>query len=253
MMIEETTEEYKEQLQEKLKRKFYMTEKEILEEITTVDMKPSLLILSGGLDTVTLLHYLWVRKVPIEVISFDYGQEATKELEYAKKHCERLGVRQTIVKMTNSCIDGNLAEGKDKFTDGSSLIPNRNSIFLSTGVSYALQHGIERVYYGALHRDPSFCDCQPQYVHYFNMLNLTCDLREVQIRAPFINMTKDEVVDLAISLNVDLNETWTCLCNTEKPCGKCEACITRKEGEQEYVNSLRKKLNAVNKSLNNYE
>lgn len=244
---------YRTDLLEKLQNKQNMTYDEILEDITTVDMKPSLLIFSGGLDTTTLLYYLWMKLIPIEVLSFDYGQEAVKELEYVKKHCEKLGVKHTIIKMSSEGLQGNLAKGKEKSLDGSTLIPNRNSIFLSAGVSYALQNGLERVYYGAISCDPAYCDCQPLYVHYFNMLNMVCDLREVQIKAPFINKSKKEVMDIAIDLDLDLDDTWTCLCNGEKPCGVCEACRTRKDEEHAYLNELNKKIRNVQKSLNNYE
>lgn len=252
-MNEEVAIQYKEDLQKKLSRYQSMNDDEILKEITRIDMKPSLLIFSGGLDTTTLLYYLWERLIPIEVLSFDYGQEATKELEYVKKHCERLGVKYHIIKISDSDIQGNLANGKDKTKDGSTLIPNRNSMFLSIGISYALQHGLERIYYGAISCDPAYCDCQPLYVHYFNMLNMVCDLRQVQIKSPFINKSKKEVMDIAIDLGLDLTDTWTCLCNNEKPCGVCEACRTRKDEERIYVNDLNKKLRMLEKSLNNYE
>lgn len=252
-MIYDVADRYNEQLREKLSRKQEMSYDEIIEDITRVDMKPSLLIMSGGLDTTTLLYYLWERLIPIEVLSFDYGQEATKELEYVKKHCENLGVNYRIMKLSESGLEGNLAEGKEKVKDGSTLIPNRNSLFLSAGVSYALQHGMERVYYGAINCDPAYCDCQPLYVHYFNMLNMVCDLREVQIKAPFINKSKSEVMDIAIELGLDLTDTWTCLCNGEEQCGVCEACRTRKDEETSYKNMLNKKLVQVNRSLNSYK
>lgn len=244
---------YDEDIKQKLKAMQEMSDEEILEDITSVDLKPSLLIMSGGLDTTTLLYYLWERLIPIEVLSFDYGQEGVKELEYVKRHCEKLGVKYNVIRISSDGIQGNLGEGKDKTKDGSTLIPNRNSMFLSIGVSYALQHGLERIYYGAIDCDPAYCDCQPLYVHYFNMLNMVCDLREVQIRAPFICMSKREVTDLAINLGLDLTDTWTCLSGTEKQCGVCEACRTRKEEENAYLSELNKKVRSVQKSLNNYQ
>ena len=251
-MKTEIVEAYLKDLHEKLNQKQKMTEKEILDEITQVEMKNSLLILSGGLDTVTLLYYLWERLVPLEVFTVDYGQEAEKEIEQAKFHCNKLGAKHTIMKIDGSCFNGNLAEGKDKTKDGSVVIPNRNSIFLSAGISYALQNGIERIYYGAIDCDPAYCDCKPIYVHYFNMLNMVCDLNQVQIRAPFINMTKREVIDLAIELGIDLTETWTCIQNTEKPCGVCETCTSRKIAENEYKEEIHKKMREINKSLDYY-
>lgn len=245
--------QYEKEIKQKLQNKQSMSNQEILDDITRIDLKPSLLIMSGGLDTTTLLYYLWEKLVPIEVLSVDYGQEGLKELDYVKHHCEKLGVKYHTVKISDLDVAGNLASGCDKVNDGSTLIPNRNSMFLSIGVSYALQHGMERVYYGAIDCDPAYCDCQPLYVHYFNMLNMVCDLREVQIKAPFIDKSKREVMDIAMELGLDLNDTWTCLCGGENQCGVCEACRTRKEAEQEYVNYLNRKVRSVQSSLNNYE
>lgn len=244
--------QYNEQLMKKLDQKHSMNMDEIIEDITRVDMKPSLLLMSGGLDTTTLLYYLWELLIPIEVLTFDYGQEAVKELDYVKRHCEHLGVKYHVIKVSDGDIEGNLAEGKDKTLDGSTLIPNRNSMFLSMGVSYALQHGLERVYYGAIDCDPAYCDCQPLYVHYFNMLNMVCDLRTVQIRAPFIDKSKREVMDIAIDLGLDLTDTWTCLCGGDEQCGSCEACRTRIDEERAYLDELNKKVRYLNRSLNNY-
>lgn len=252
-MVEEIIKNYKNTIQEKLRQKYFMSEEEILEDITRIEMKPSLLIMSGGLDTTTLLYYLWEKGIPLEVLSFDYGQEAIKEIEIAKEHCEKFRIKQNVVKISESYVDGNLGRDGDKYHFDAVLVPNRNSVFLSIGVSYALQHGYERVYYGATKSSPDYSDCRPIYVHHFNMLNLVSDLREVQIRAPFINMEKTEIIDLAVELGVDLAKTWSCYNNGEKPCGECDACILRKDDEYQYKRELEKKLNQVNKSLNNYE
>ena len=245
---------YQTKLKSRLQEKQQMTDEEILEEITQIEMKPSLLVMSGGLDTTTLLYMLRRELIPLEVLSFDYGQEATKEIEIAHKNCSHLRVKQHIIKISEKYIDGNLAKGGDKFHDDATLIPNRNSIFLSLAVSYALQHGFERVYYGATaFSDPSYCDCQPIYVHYFNMLNMVSDLREVQIRAPLLTKTKTEIIDLALELGVDLKQTWSCYNNTENPCGICSSCKVRKGFEQEYRNNLNQKLRKINNMLNHYE
>ena len=252
-MDEQLKSAYEKKILSKINKKQNMTSEEILHEITSIDLKPSLLIMSGGLDTTTLLYLLVEKGIPLMVLSFDYGQMAVKEIELAKTHCEKFRIEQKVVKISESYIDGNLGKDGDIYHFDSVLIPNRNSVFLSIGVSYALQHGFERVYYGATKSSPDYADCQPRYVHQFNILNMVSDLREVQIRAPFIDMDKTEIIDLAIDLGVDLTKTWSCYNNTEKPCGVCDACILRKEDEREYLQELNKKTRAVQSSLNNYE
>lgn len=226
----------------------------MLNEVSQIELKPSILLMSGGLDTTTLLYWLWNEKVPLHVISFDYGQEAIKEIQMAKRHCERLNVSHEVVKISSYAIDGNLAPNNNHVLDDETLVPARNSTFLSIGTSYALQHGYERVYYGATGDvNPVYLDCRAEYVHQFNLLNMMSDLKVVQIRAPLLKKNKHEILEMAMDFGIDLRDTWSCYYNGERPCGVCSSCKDRKRFEREVRDRLQRKVRMLDMSLRFYE
>ncbi|RAP49294.1 MAG: hypothetical protein BZ138_07895 [Methanosphaera sp. rholeuAM270] len=240
-------------IRQEMQRRQHMTSKQVIAEIEQIEMLPSLLVMSGGLDTTTLLYLLNKFRMPLEVISFDYGQDAVKEIEIAHYHCEQLHVKHHIVKISETYVAGMLGNDSPKENHSYTIVPNRNGIFLNIATSYALQNGLSRVYYGA-HGDidPCYCDCSPEYIHQFNITSLLCDIREVQVRAPFINKTKEDILQTALSLGVDLTKTWTCYENGEQPCGTCGGCEFRKRIEKEYVVKYSSRVREVEQSLRNY-
>ncbi len=244
---------YQQQLQKQLLEKQALNYDEILTEITRYDFKPSLLLMSGGIDSTLLLYELCDRQIPVTVLYFDYGQEAMKEWEYVRKHCNHLRVKIEVMKLNETDLSGELGVGGERRYNDSVMIPNRNSVFLSLATSYALKNGLERIYYGAIGgTDPSYCDCQPLFVHQYNLLNMTSDLRCVQIRTPLITWNKEEIIDKLLSYGVNLTDVWTCERNGETPCGECTACICRRRDERNYKYSLNNKLRRVSQSLNSY-
>lgn len=230
-----------------------MSYSQMFQEITQIELKPSILLMSGGLDTTLLLYMLHEENVPLHVLSFDYGQEAVKEINYAHKHCNKLNVTHEVIVLEGGELSGNLGHGKDIIHDDPILVPARNQVFISIGVSYALQHGYERVYYGATKgANPSYMDCSPEFVHQFNLLNLISDLKIVQIRAPLLQYTKQEIIDMLLERNIDLRDTWSCYANGEKPCGECSSCKDRKNFETEVKNNYSKKTFSLNRMLDSY-
>lgn len=226
----------------------------ILEDVTQIELRPSILLMSGGLDTTLLLYMLHEQNVPLHVLSFDYGQEAIKEINLAHFHCEKLNVTHEVIKLSGGELSGDLGCGKDIIHDDKVLVPARNQIFLSIGVSYALQHGFERVYYGATKgANPAYMDCSVEFVHQFNLLNMVSDLKIVQIRAPLLKYTKQEIIGMLLDRDVDLRKTWSCYANGETPCGECSSCKDRKNFEREVKNKYMRKVTLLNRMLDQYE
>lgn len=248
------TKKLNDQVKQDIMRMQNMSDEEVLDYVTQIEMKPSLLLLSGGLDTTTILYWLYSLQIPFTAMSINYGQEASKEIEFAKKQCEKFKVNHVIVNISGGVIDGYTAPGENKIMEDNQLIPNRNSVFLSLAVSYALQHGFERVYIGVTKESsPSFCDCQLGYIHQMNICNLVNDLKTVVIKAPLIDMTKSEIMSLAIDLGLNLEDTWSCAENGEFPCGVCINCVLRKHEEMKFKRELERKLSFVNRSLRMYD
>ena len=214
--------------------------------LTTIDMKKSLLLFSGGLDTTTLLYWLIEEGVPVQCLGFDYGQQAIAELEHAKTTCEKLNVKYEIMDLKNLNINGELGEGGNIGNKTDIIIPNRNSIFLAIATNYAIQNGCSNVYIGSKLGQPACLDEQPPFLEQYNELNKVSDITEVTVKAPLIYMDLLEVIDLALSLDVPLTDTWSCFSNSDKKCGICGNCKVMPEAidikinqYEEYLNNLK--------------
>lgn len=184
------------------------------------------LLLSGGLDSVTLLHDLVYQNCNVHCLPFNYGQTHAKELRLAKEHCKSLGVPWTEVELYRV---RNLFQ-RCALTDGKSdtpIVPNRNAVMLHIAAALAQSNDAELVAY-ACNKDDAvvFPDCRPEFVE---AMNRTLKIAEVHVEivAPYITLTKREIVQRAKQLNVPIEKTWSCYKGTPEPCGECDACRKR--------------------------
>jgi len=200
------------------------------------------LILSGGLDSTTLLYWLLKNKKNIYALSYDYGQKHKKELEMAKKTCEKLKVFHKIIDLKalkeanifgssalTSDVEiplGKYKEEKMKLT----VVPNRNMIMLSIAIAFAISYNCSEVYYGAHSGDYAvYPDCRPKFVKKIREVAKICDYKQIDIKAPFLYYKKSDIVKEGLKLGVDYSLTWTCYKGGNKACGKCGSCIERME------------------------
>lgn len=171
-------------------------------------------LLSGGLDSVTMLYDLKAQGHRLHCIGFDYQQKHSRELLAARRHCERAGVAFSRIALP--ALGG--------LTDASWVVPNRNAILLSHAVNLAVEFGASTVTFGANKEDEAgFPDCRKAFVEAINEMTAQCELH-VEIIAPYLNRSKAWIVTKAKSLGVPLNSIWTCYRGGEKPCGTCPAC-----------------------------
>jgi len=190
-------------------------------------------ILSGGLDSTTVLYELLEAGKNVNALTFNYGQKAKKEIDCAREICDEKDVKHDIFDISNimdvlkssSLID----ENNDHLEEPeNTVVPSRNTILLSLATAYAISNDCEAVYYGAHKGDVNdYPDCTPEFLKQMNELNKVNNYEYIPIYAPFINVEKSEVVKEAIRLNVPIERTWSCYVNEEEPCGKCFSCITR--------------------------
>lgn len=205
--------------------------------------KKCIVLLSGGLDSTTTLYFALKKGYKPVCLIFDYGQRHKKEILSAKKIANMLGIKYFLVKISlpwkgSSLIDTKLKIPKYKQRKHipSTYVPARNMIFLSYAVSLAEVYKIKYIFYGANQVDFSgYPDCRIRFVKSFeNMANTGTKMgttgRKIRIFAPLINMSKDEIVRLAVKLGVPLQYTWSCYKGGSKPCGICDACKLRKKG-----------------------
>lgn len=209
----------------------------------------ALVLLSGGLDSATCLA-LAVKKYGKEnviALSVSYGQKHTKEIEAAGKIADFYGVEKTdldlslifkfsdcsLLASSNEEIPHDSYAKQLESTDGapvSTYVPFRNGLFLSSAAAIALSKKCSVIYYGAHSDDAAgsaYPDCSDVFNNAMNTAIYEGSGRQLEIEAPFVGMTKADVVKMGIELDVPYELTWSCYEGAEKPCGKCGTCIDR--------------------------
>jgi 7-cyano-7-deazaguanine synthase len=211
---------------------------------------PAVVLLSGGLDSTTVLAIAKDHGYLAYALSFRYGQRHAIELEAARRVAKALGVERHVVadidlsvfggSSLTSDVDVPKHDTTEELTDEipSTYVPARNTIFLSFGLAYAETVGAQDIFIGVNALDYSgYPDCRPEYIAAFQaMANLATKSvvggTRVAIHTPLIKMTKAEIVRTGLSLGVDYSLTSSCYDpdSTGKPCGRCDSCLLRLKG-----------------------
>jgi len=206
-------------------------------------------LLSGGMDSATAAAIAKSEGYELHAISFSYGQRHAKELDWARRVGESLGVKRHVViefdlrKWGGSALTDDIPVPFNREKDGMSAeipvtyVPARNTIFLSFALGYAEVIGADTIVIGVNQLDYSgYPDCRDDYLLAFErMANLAtkagaADGRRFRIYAPLLHLTKAEIIRRGTELGVDYSLTWSCYQGLEKPCGRCDSCMLRAEG-----------------------
>lgn len=201
--------------------------------------------LSGGLDSVTLAHALADEGAALVAVSFDYGQRHAKEIELAARCAARLGADHCVVDLrsvgallTGSALtDPAIDVPEGHYTDVSmaaTVVPNRNAIMLSVAVGVAVARGADAVATAVHAGDhPVYPDCRPAFIeaveHEARVGNEGFISDDFRVVAPYLHVTKDEIVRRGAALGVPFAETWSCYQGGERHCGRCGTCVERRE------------------------
>jgi len=214
----------------------------------------SVIVLSGGQDSVTALGLALYRKEEVEAISIDYGQRHSVELECAKELCSRYSIPHRIVglpflkeNVTSALLqDGNVGQKHEYMADvPASFVPCRNALFLTMAYAHAMEVKAGKIITGVCQTDYSgYPDCREAFVQQLNKALDTGYLNSIQIETPMMHLTKAETFYLATAtdfLEVVLNDSHTCYEGDHTTrhewgygCGKCPACELRAKGWEEY-------------------
>jgi 7-cyano-7-deazaguanine synthase len=208
-------------------------------------MKKKVIIVSGGMDSVTLLWDVVNKygKENIEVLSFNYGSKHNAyELPMAKKNCEILGVKHNILHLEDifKHFKSTLLQGGADVPEGhyaqdnmkQTIVPNRNSILLSIAVGLAESIEADTVFYGAHGGDHHiYEDCRPEFIQAFSLAEQLGTMNKIRIEAPYTYMNKISIIAQGLKLGVDYKLTHTCYKPNEKgeSCGNCGSCSERLE------------------------
>jgi 7-cyano-7-deazaguanine synthase len=208
-------------------------------------IEKAVLILSGGFDSTTLLYKLIDEGKDVVCLSFNYGQKASKELEYAKRTCNKLNIHHEIFDIS-SILDmlkwSSLIDPSNKQVEQpqNTVVPSRNTILLELATAYAISNNCDGVYYGAIKGDiGDYPDTTPVFLEQINELNRVNNYQYIPIFAPFIELEKWEVAKIALELNIPLEDSWSCYLGGDEPCGECFSCKTRIEAIQRAKNEMR--------------
>lgn len=205
-----------------------------------IERKKVVIILSGGMDSATLLYHYLDEKANVHAISFNYGQRHSRELRCAEELCLLNKIPHQIVDLpitnllqgssqTDDRVDvpeGHYADENMKKT----VVPNRNMIMLAVAGAYAIGIKADVLAYGAHAGDHTiYPDCRMTFTKPMREAFRNCDWHELELETPFILSTKGDIVRHGEKLGVPYEVTWTCYKGKQKHCGKCGACQERIE------------------------
>ena len=220
-------------------------------------MTKSIVLLSGGLDS---LVSLGLKRNELNVslaLTFDYGQKsAQQEIDASKKICEYYGIEHEIIKLdwlknitqTSLVSDDKIPMG-DALNDGnqsmkSVWVPNRNGLFLNIAGSYADSYGYDYVLIGANKEEAqTFSDNTQEFIDAINKEFEYSTQNAPKVVAPLINYIKNDIVMLALDSGIPLELTRSCYQGGAKHCGICESCVRLKNSllannDQKYIKVL---------------
>lgn len=201
--------------------------------------KNSVIIVSGGMDSITLLYD---HKDEIALgISFDYGSNHNaREIPFAKMHCERLGIKHITINLDfmHQYFKSSLLDGADTIPEGhyaddnmkSTVVPFRNGIMLSIAIGIAESNNLDQVFIANHGGDHTiYPDCRPEFIKAIDSAANAGTYNNVKVIAPYTQITKSDIARIGKKLGIDYTETWSCYKGGERHCGKCGTCVERKE------------------------
>lgn len=210
----------------------------------------AVVLLSGGLDSTTVLAHVKSQGYEPYALSFRYGQRHVIELDAARRVAEAQGVAGHIVCDIDLSVFGGSALTADidvpKHDTAAEIaedipityVPARNTVFLSFALAYAEVIGASDIFIGVNALDYSgYPDCRPEYIEaYENMANLATragvEGARLKVHTPLIDLTKAQIVEMGLALGVDYSLTSSCYDpDTEgRSCGHCDSCLLRLKG-----------------------
>ncbi|MCH5231497.1 MAG: 7-cyano-7-deazaguanine synthase QueC [Muribaculaceae bacterium] len=201
--------------------------------------KDSVIILSGGMDSTTLLHY---QKERIALaVSFDYGSNHNaREIECAAWQCRQLNIEHLVIPLDfmSRYFKSSLLSGASDIPKGnydmenmkSTVVPFRNGIMLSIACGLGESRGLKHVMMANHGGDHAiYPDCRPEFAKAMSEAMRCGTYEGITLIDPFTLLSKGEIAELGGKLGVDFSHTYSCYCGGEKHCGECGTCRERKE------------------------
>lgn len=201
--------------------------------------KTALLVLSGGMDSTTMLYDY--RDKIAAAVNFSYGSNHNaRERECARRHCSHLGVEfiEIDLDFMSRYFESSLLKGADAIPDGhyaddnmrSTVVPFRNGIMLSIAAGLAESRGLTEVMLANHGGDHTiYPDCRPAFIEAMNAAIEAGTFADVKLDAPYTGLTKGQIAARGAALGLDYSTTYSCYKGGEKHCGRCGTCVERRE------------------------
>ena len=207
-------------------------------------MKRVVVLVSGGMDSVSALYDAAVKHEVTAALSFDYGSKHNhKEIPFAHWHCEKLGIPHTTIPLAfmHDLFKSDLLKSGGAIPDGhyeertmmQTVVPFRNGIMLSIAAGYAESVGAEALVIAAHAGDHAiYPDCREEFMDAMGNAIGLGTYAKIEVLRPFIGMTKAEIARRGDELGVDFARTWSCYKGKDVHCGTCGTCNERREAFQ---------------------
>lgn len=207
--------------------------------IDNVEGKKVIVVISGGMDSTTLLYDVLGQASQVKAISFNYGQKHAAELESARRTCEKLGVPHKVIDISfikdlvsKSALTGDIEMPEGQY-DGENMkltvVPNRNMIMSSIAIGYAVNEEFDVVALGVHAGDHTiYPDCRPLFIGLLDDIAKIAGFRSIRIYTPYLMIDKGDIAIRGRELGVDYSSTLTCYRGQYPPCGKCGSCGERR-------------------------
>lgn len=201
--------------------------------------KDALMVLSGGMDSVTML-YQYADSIDLAV-SFNYGSNHNaREIDCARHHCKALGIELVVIDLSfiGEYFYSSLLDGPDAIPEGeydfdnmkSTVVPFRNGIMLAAAAGLAESRGLKAVMIANHAGDHAiYPDCREGFVKAMGAAIAEGTYEHIELRAPYTLMSKTDIARLGKELGVDYGQTYSCYRGGEKHCGRCGTCVERRQ------------------------
>lgn len=201
-------------------------------------------LVSGGIDSVTALYTAGVSWEVVAALSFQYGSKhEAREIPFARWHAERAGVRHWVVDLpfVGEHFQSHLLSGGAEIPKGhyeedtmrQTVVPFRNGIFLSIAAGFAESYGADGLVIAAHAGDHAiYPDCREGFMQSMADAIRLGTYAKTTLMRPFIGLTKAEIVTRGAALGIDYARTWSCYVGDERHCGECGTCVERREAFQ---------------------
>lgn len=203
--------------------------------------KKTVVLVSGGMDSVVALYDAAANHEVIAGLSFDYGSKHNhREIPFAEHHCDQLGVPHQVIPLQfmNECFDSHLLNSGGEIPEGhyeaenmkQTVVPFRNGIMLAIAAGFAESQGANAVSIAAHSGDHAiYPDCRSSFMDPMSQAIQAGTYEEIELLRPFVEIRKEAIAARGFELNVNFAMTWSCYKGQEIHCGKCGTCVERKE------------------------